>query len=80
MRLHSGDTLRALMRQRGYSMAQLASAVNCSKAFIHALCSGAKQSCSPRLGVRIAEALDVPLDLLFSVEDSRWMINRYLTK
>lgn len=68
MRLQSGDTLRALMRQRGYSMAQLGVRVGCSKAFIHSLCSGSKRSCSPRLGVRIAEALEAPVGLLFAVD------------
>lgn len=71
VRLHSGDTLRALMRQRGYSMAQLGTRVGCSKAFIHGLCSGLKHSCSPQLGARIAEALDAPVDLLFAVSPEK---------
>jgi transcriptional regulator with XRE-family HTH domain len=82
MRLQSGETLRALMRQRGYSMAALGREVGCSKSFVHALCSGAKRSCTPRLGVQIATALDVPLDLLFdttgSVRPSR-KVSRQLT-
>ncbi|TGD84307.1 XRE family transcriptional regulator [Mycolicibacterium sp. CH28] len=71
MRLQSGDTLRALIRQRGYSMAQVARCAGCSKAFMHGLCSGAKQSCSIQLGQRIAEILDVPFELLFAMNNSR---------
>jgi transcriptional regulator with XRE-family HTH domain len=71
MQLQSGDTLRALIRQRGYSMAQVARYAGCSKAFVHGLCSGAKQSCSVQLGRRIAEVLDVPFELLFAVDESR---------
>jgi transcriptional regulator with XRE-family HTH domain len=70
MRLQSGETLRALMRQRGFSMAALGNTVGCSKSFVHALCSGAKRSCTPQLGVRIAATLDVPLDLLFDTSES----------
>jgi transcriptional regulator with XRE-family HTH domain len=71
MQLQSGDTLRALIRQRGYSMAQVARCAGCSKAFVHGLCSGAKPSCSPQLGRRIAEVLDVPFELLFAMDESR---------
>lgn len=70
MRLQSGDTLKALMQQRGFSMARLGRYAGCSKTFIHGLCSGEKRSCTPQLGERIAEALDVPLSLLFVVEES----------
>jgi transcriptional regulator with XRE-family HTH domain len=70
MRLQSGDTLKALMQQRGFSMARLGRYAGCSKTFIHGLCSGDKRSCTPQLGERIAEALDVPLRVLFVVEES----------
>ncbi|EHB58955.1 helix-turn-helix domain protein [Mycolicibacterium rhodesiae JS60] len=71
MQLQSGDTLRALIRQRGYSMGQVARHAGCSKAFVHGLCSGAKPSCSAQLGRRIAEVLDVPFELLFNLRESR---------
>jgi transcriptional regulator with XRE-family HTH domain len=71
MRLQSGDTLRALIHQRGYSMAQVARDAGCSKAFVHSLCSGTKKSCSAQLGQRIAETLKVPLDLLFVLDEQR---------
>ncbi|WP_079657106.1 helix-turn-helix domain-containing protein [Mycobacteroides abscessus] len=83
MRLQSGDTLRALMRQRKFSMSRLGRYAGCSKTFIHGLCCGAKRSCSPGLAERIAEALDVPLALLFvaeaSIDSKRNVQNRTLT-
>lgn len=70
MRVQSAETLGALMRQRGFSMSRLGRYAGCSKTFIHGLCSGAKRSCSPQLGERIAEALDVPISILFVTETS----------
>ena len=70
MRLQSGDTLRALMNQRGFSMSRLGRYSGCSKTMIYGLCSGEKKSCTPQLGARIAEALDVPVELLFVLEQS----------
>lgn len=70
MRLQSADTLKALMQQHDFSMARLARYAGCSKTFIHGLCSGEKRSCTPQLGERIAEALDVPVRVLFVVEGS----------
>ncbi|SDT83887.1 Helix-turn-helix domain-containing protein [Gordonia westfalica] len=65
MKLTSGDTLRALMNQRGFSMARLGRYAGCSKSFIGHLCAENKTTCTPQLAERIAEALDVPLHLLF---------------
>ncbi|MEU7221138.1 helix-turn-helix transcriptional regulator [Nocardia iowensis] len=65
MRLTSGETLRALMRQRGDTMDSLARKAGCSRSFIGQLCKEAKRSCTPELAARIAEALAVPSDLLF---------------
>jgi transcriptional regulator with XRE-family HTH domain len=65
MRLQSPDTLRALMAQRHFSMERLARYAGCSKSFISHLTSGRKTTCSPELAERIAEALEVPLALLF---------------
>ncbi|TWS25393.1 helix-turn-helix transcriptional regulator [Tsukamurella sputi] len=70
MKLTSIETLRALMRQRGFSMQRLARYAGCSKSFIGHLCSGRKTTCTPQLAVRIAEALDVPVDLIFVVYGS----------
>ena len=65
MRLQSADTLRALMEQRGFSMARLARYSGCSKSFVSHLLAGRKTTCTPQLAEHIAEALDVPLALLF---------------
>lgn len=66
MRLQSADTLRALMDQRGFSMARLARYSGCSKSFVSHLVAGRKSTCTPKLAENIAEALEVPLTLLFA--------------
>lgn len=65
MKLASPDTLRALMQQRGFSYDRLARYAGCSKGFISHLTSGRKSTCTPALAENIAEALDVPLRVLF---------------
>lgn len=69
MRLLSPDTLRALMAQKGFSHRRLArycELENGRSGMIDHLVSGRRTSCTPRLASRIAEALDVPLELLFA--------------
>lgn len=70
MRLQSGDTLRAIIEQRKFSLSRAGRYAGCSKSFIHQLCTGEKKSCTPQLAERIAEALDVPIGLLFMLEES----------
>jgi transcriptional regulator with XRE-family HTH domain len=65
MRLTSADTLKALMGQRDFSEARLARYAGCSPSFISHLKTGRKRTCTPRLAEAIAEALDVPTELLF---------------
>lgn len=65
MRLTSADTLRALMAQRGFSMMRLARYAGCSKSFIGHLAKEHKTTCTPGLAQRIAQALEVPLEILF---------------
>lgn len=65
MRLQSAETLRALMGQRGFSMGRMARYAGCSKSFISHLVAGRKSTCTPELATRIAEALEVPLTILF---------------
>jgi len=65
MELTSPQTLRALMDQRGFSTERLARYAGCSKSFIVHLRVGRKRTCTPLLGKRIAEALDVPEALVF---------------
>lgn len=65
MRLRSPATLRALMEQYGFSLGRLARYADCSKGFISHLLSGRRSSCTPELAARIAEALNVPLEVIF---------------
>lgn len=67
MKLRSAETLRALMRQDEFSLARLARYAGCSKSFISHLLSGRRSSCTTELGDRIAEALSVPVEILFVV-------------
>lgn len=66
MKLTSPDTLKALMDQKKFSYERLARYAGCSKSFISHLTSGRKSSCSPLLAENIAEALEVPLSILFT--------------
>lgn len=70
MKLTSQDTLRALIDQRGFSYERLARYAGCSKSFISHLAKGRKTTCTPRLAENIAEALDVPLTILFVPSES----------
>lgn len=65
MRLTSPDTLKALMAQRGFSLDRMARYAGCSKGMVSHLTSGRKSSCSSELATNIAEALEVPLTILF---------------
>lgn len=65
MRLQSPATLKALMGQKRFSLERLARYAGCSKSFISHLTSGRKTTCTPELAQRIAEALEVPLEILF---------------
>lgn len=65
MRLRSPDTLRALMGQYNFSLGRLARYSGCSKGFISHLLSGRRSSCTPDLAENIAEALNIPLLVLF---------------
>lgn len=65
MRLANPATLAALMDQRDMSMGTLARYAGCSKGFISHLVAGRRRTCTPPLAERIAEALSVPLEVLF---------------
>lgn len=68
MELTSKDTLKALMKQRGFSYERLARYAGCHKSFIGALAidgPNGKRSCTTDLAENIAEALEVPLEILF---------------
>ncbi|WP_221933527.1 helix-turn-helix domain-containing protein [Aeromicrobium piscarium] len=65
MQLTSPQTLKALMEQRSFSYDRLARYAGCSKSFISHLVKARKKSCTPRIAENIAEALEVPLEILF---------------
>ncbi|ATL65111.1 helix-turn-helix domain-containing protein [Nocardia terpenica] len=65
MQLTSHETLRALMRQRGYTLDALSRATGASRSFLSQLRTGDKYSCSDELAAKITEALAVPADLVF---------------
>lgn len=70
MKLRSADTLRALMEQDDFSLGRLARYADCSKGFISHLLAGRRSSCTPELAARIAEALGVPVSVLFDARVS----------
>ena len=65
MKLQSPETLRALMNQRGFSYDRLARYAGVSKSFISHLTAGRKTTCKATTAENIAEALDIPLEILF---------------
>jgi transcriptional regulator with XRE-family HTH domain len=70
MKLKSADTLRALMEQNRISLGRLARYAGCSKGFISHLLANRRSSCTTALGEAIAEALNVPVSVLFEVRAS----------
>ncbi len=66
MKLTSANTLRALMEQKDFSRRRLARYCGLAgTGMIDHLLAGRRTSCTPKLAMRIAEALDVPLAVLF---------------
>lgn len=65
MKVTSAETLKALMKQKGFTGARLARYAGCHESMISLLRSGRRGSCGDRLAVNIAEALGVPLEILF---------------
>lgn len=75
MRLTSRATLLALMADKrhgpnGMSQSRLARYGGCSRGFINHLTTGRKNSCTEKLACDIAEALGVPVSVLFVRETS----------
>lgn len=70
MEITSCNTLRSLMEMRSFSSERLARYAGCSKSFIVHLRVGRKKTCTPLLGERIAEALNVPTELIFIAKGS----------
>ncbi len=71
MRLHSTERLRAFVGpepDKKISQRRLARHVGVHESFINHLTSGRRNSCSTKVGQRIAEAVGVPVEILFVVE------------
>lgn len=58
------------MAQDDFSLGRLARYAGCSKGFVSHLLAGRRSSCTTDLGERIAEALGVPVEILFDVHKS----------
>lgn len=65
MELKDREGLVEAMAQRRFSLDRMARYAGCSKGMVSHLTSGRRKTCSPTLAQNIAEALDVPLSLLF---------------
>lgn len=65
MRLTSGKILRGLMDAKHLSNHDLALSAGVGRTFISALVNERRTSCKPAVAERIAERLEVPLEILF---------------
>lgn len=65
MKLKSGATLRALMDQNGKSLRDVARYAERHWTFIGQLVREERRTCKPEVAERIADLLNVPLDVLF---------------
>ena len=70
MRLKSGPLLRELMNTRQLSNEDVARSVGCARTFISALVNERKTSCKVVTAERIAERLQVPVEVLFDPRQS----------
>jgi len=71
MRLHSTERLRAFVGEGDgckMSQRQLARYIGKHPSFVNHLTSGRRKSCEPRTAELIAEALGVPLEIIFMPE------------
>jgi plasmid maintenance system antidote protein VapI len=65
MRLTSGKILRGLMDSKHLSNEDVARHSKVGRTFISALVNERRTSCTPEVAERIAERLEVPLEVLF---------------
>jgi DNA-binding XRE family transcriptional regulator len=65
MRIRSRNLLCRYMIAAGMTQSELAKAAGCSRQFIHLMLSGARQSCTYPVAVRIERALRVRPGTLF---------------
>lgn len=66
MELVNREGMVERMEDRKFSLDRLARYAGCSKGMVSHLTKGRRRTCSPTLAENIAEALDVPLSLLFA--------------
>ena len=65
MRLKSGALLRELMNTKRLSNEAVGRHAGVQRTFISALVNERRTSCTPKVAARIAERLEVPLEVLF---------------
>lgn len=70
MQLTSGKILRGLMDAKRLSNADVAAHARVGRTFISALVNERRRSCTPQVAERIAERLEVPLEVLFVPKQS----------
>ena len=70
MRLKSGNLLRELMNTKRLSNADVGMSAGVGRTFISALVNERRTSCTPAVAQRIAERLEVPLEVLFDPRTS----------
>lgn len=70
MQVEDGEIFEKLMKKRGFTQASLARSVRCSRPMIGYLIRG-ERNCTPTLAHRIAEALELPLEVIFLTSVSR---------
>ena len=63
MQLSSPEALRAWLKHKGYSYADLGQMAGVSKQFIHKLATGQKRTCTPGVAQRIEMVLLPPKEL-----------------
>jgi len=65
MRITHREMFRAAIGRSGLTYRALADRAECSLSFISALANGRKTGVTPELAERLAEALEVPAEVLF---------------
>lgn len=65
MQLRDHELLTKYMTDRDFTQARLGRHAEVSRQFVHQLCTGARTTCTPQVGHRIEEALNVLPGTLF---------------
>jgi transcriptional regulator with XRE-family HTH domain len=65
MKVRNPQVLKGLIQQKGLSYADVGRNTERDRTYIYQLASGRRSTCLPQVAVRIAQILDVPVDLLF---------------